>query len=124
MEGATRANCSLSSLSSLSLPRPDDSQRATKRRLLLIYLHGFMGSEASFHNLPAHVHDILTDLLSESHVVYTRIYPRYKSHGELRTAVDQFSTWYETSHPYKPGRYGLTRAGSHPMRQTTWMSSC
>lgn len=123
MEGAMRdgANCSLSSL---SLPRPDDSQDASKRRLLLIYIHGFMGSEASFHKLPAHVHDLCTDLLSESHVVYTRIYPRYKSHGELRTAVDQFSTWYESSYPELGQGHGLTRAGSHHTRQTTWMSSC
>jgi pimeloyl-ACP methyl ester carboxylesterase len=55
-----------------------------------------MGSEASFHDLPAHIHDLLTSLLSDSHVVYTRIYPRYKSYGEsgIRTAVDQFSAWY------------------------------
>lgn len=83
------------SLSSLSL-RPEGLQGTDKRRLLLIYIHGFMGSEASFHDFPAHVHDLLTDLLSESHVVYTRIYPRYKSHGELQTAVSQFSAWYVT----------------------------
>lgn len=74
----------------LSLPGSDPS----KRRLLLIYIHGFMGSEASFQDLPAHVHDLLTGILSESHVVYTRIYPRYKSHGDIQTAVNQFSAWY------------------------------
>ena len=78
------------SLSSLSLPRLPDTN---KRRLLLVYIHGFMGSEASFHDLPVHVHDLLTDILSQSHVVYTRIYPRYKSHGEIQTAVTQFSDW-------------------------------
>ena len=82
------------SLSRLSLPQPACLQVTGKRRLLLIYIHGFMGSEASFHGFPAHVHDLVTDLLSESHVVYTRIYPRYKSHGELQTAVSQFSDWY------------------------------
>ncbi|KAJ5123014.1 hypothetical protein N7448_009111 [Penicillium atrosanguineum] len=85
-EGVNRSN--------LSLPRgpaPED----TRRRLLLIYIHGFMGSEASFHDLPAHIHDLLTSLLSDSHVVYTRIYPRYKSWGEagIQTAVTQFSAW-------------------------------
>ncbi|KXG49322.1 uncharacterized protein PGRI_031920 [Penicillium griseofulvum] len=29
----------------------------------------------------------------ESHVVYTRMYPRYKSQGEIQTAVNHFSTW-------------------------------
>lgn len=78
---------------SLSLPRPEAT---SKRRLLLIYIHGFMGSEASFNDFPAHVHHLLTAVLSESYVVYTRIYPRYKSRGEIQTAVDQFSNWYVT----------------------------
>ncbi|KAJ5760247.1 hypothetical protein N7520_007403 [Penicillium odoratum] len=78
------------SLYSLSLPRPEATW---KRRLLLIYIHGFMGSEASFNDFPAHVHHLLTAVLSESYVVYTRIYPRYKSRGEIQTAVDQFSNW-------------------------------
>ncbi|KAJ6109850.1 hypothetical protein N7486_002085 [Penicillium sp. IBT 16267x] len=75
---------------SLSLPRPEPT---SKRRLLLIYIHGFMGSEASFNDFPAHVHHLLAAVLSESYVVYTRIYPRYKSRGEIQTAVDQFSNW-------------------------------
>ncbi|KAJ5488392.1 hypothetical protein N7453_011846 [Penicillium expansum] len=81
------------SRSTLSLPQPGGHETTEKRRLLLIYIHGFMGSEASFHDLPLHVHDLLTDLLAESHVVYTRMYPRYKSQGEIQTAVDQFSAW-------------------------------
>ncbi|KAJ5826632.1 hypothetical protein N7447_003395 [Penicillium robsamsonii] len=90
MEGNIRT-CTDNSHSSLSLPRP--GYQTEKRRLLLIYIHGFMGSEASFHDLPLHVHDLLTGSLTESHVVYTRMYPRYKSQGEIQTAVDQFSTW-------------------------------
>lgn len=93
MEGNIRI-CTDSSHSSLSLPRPGGSQVTEKRRLLLVYIHGFMGSEASFHDLPLHVHDLLTSSLSESHVVYTRMYPRYKSQGEINTAVNQFSAWY------------------------------
>ncbi|KAF3389582.1 hypothetical protein F1880_003213 [Penicillium rolfsii] len=92
MEGGVRHSAS-PSLSSLSLPLPGALEGADKRRLLLIYIHGFMGSEASFHEFPAHIHDLVTSLLDESHVVYTRIYPRYKSHGELQTAVTQFSAW-------------------------------
>lgn len=95
MEGEIRKGVN-HSLSGLSLPRARDRPEDTRRRLLLIYIHGFMGSEASFHDLPAHIHDLLTSLLSDSHVVYTRIYPRYKSYGEsgIQTAVDQFSAWY------------------------------
>lgn len=93
MEGNIRT-CADGSHSTLSLPRPGGYQTTEKRRLLLIYIHGFMGSEASFHDLPLHVHDLLTASLTESHVVYTRMYPRYKSQGEIQTAVDQFSAWY------------------------------
>ena len=78
------------SASNLSMPRPPESG---KRRLLLIYVHGFNGSEASFHAFPAHVHSLLTDALAESHEVYTRIYPRYKSRGDMKIARDQFSSW-------------------------------
>lgn len=93
MEGNIRT-CADGSHSTLSLPQPQGYQTTEKRRLLLIYIHGFMGSEASFHDLPLHVHDLLTGSLAESHVVYTRMYPRYKSQGEIQTAVDQFSAWY------------------------------
>ncbi|KAJ5422991.1 hypothetical protein N7445_011099 [Penicillium cf. griseofulvum] len=92
MEGNIRTSIDHSH-STLSLPRLGGYQTTEKRRLLLIYIHGFMGSEASFHDLPLHVHDLLTGSLTESHVVYTRMYPRYKSQGELQTAVDHFSAW-------------------------------
>lgn len=78
------------SASNLSLPLPPESG---KRRLLLIYIHGYNGSEASFLGFPAHVHSLLVDALAESHEVYTRIYPRYKSRGDMRIARDQFSSW-------------------------------
>jgi hypothetical protein len=91
MEGEV-CNDTAHSLSKLSLSRAEPG--TGKRRLLLIYIHGFMGSEASFHDLPAHVHDLLTGLLSESHEVFTRIYPRYKSYGEMHVAAEQFSAWY------------------------------
>lgn len=90
IEGDIR-NCSSHSLLSLSLPQPRLSKGYDKRRLLLIYIYGFIGEEASFHDLPTHLYDLLTGILSESYIIYTRIYPRYKSYGELRTMVDQFS---------------------------------
>ena len=78
------------SASHLSLP---NFTASGKRRLLLIYVHGFNGSEASFLGFPAHIHSLLTDVLAESHEVYTRIYPRYKSRGDMKVARDQFSSW-------------------------------
>ena len=65
------------------------------RRLLLVYIHGFMGNETSFQSFPAHVHNLLTITLADSHVVHTKIYPRYRSRHALEVARDDFSKWYE-----------------------------
>ncbi|KAJ5546538.1 hypothetical protein N7494_004123 [Penicillium frequentans] len=83
---------SMASMLSMAGPGPQD---ATRRRLLLIYIHGFNGSESTFSDMPVHVHSALAALLSESHVVYTRIYPRFKTRGEYQLAVKRFSGWLE-----------------------------
>ncbi|EMD90252.1 hypothetical protein COCC4DRAFT_187465 [Bipolaris maydis ATCC 48331] len=71
-------------------PALEDSGR---RRLLLIYIHGFMGDETSFRSFPAHVHNLVTVTLADSHVVHTKVYPRYKSRDSLQVARDNFSAW-------------------------------
>lgn len=65
-----------------------------RRTLLLIYIHGFMGNETSFQAFPAHVHNLLSETLQESHVVHTKIYPRYKSRNKIEVARDGFSNWF------------------------------
>ena len=62
---------------------------------MLIYIHGFMGNETSFRSFPAHVHNLLTLLLAETHVVHTKIYPRYRSKRNISFSRDDFSTWLE-----------------------------
>ncbi|EME87919.1 uncharacterized protein MYCFIDRAFT_118736, partial [Pseudocercospora fijiensis CIRAD86] len=64
-----------------------------RRKLLLVYIHGFMGAETSFRSFPAHVHNLLAILLSETHVVHSKIYPRYRSKGRISNARDDFSRW-------------------------------
>ncbi|KAJ9602105.1 hypothetical protein H2200_013465 [Cladophialophora chaetospira] len=73
--------------------RPVESAGENRRTLLLIYIHGFLGTETSFQSFPAHVHGLLTPALSETHVVYTKIYPRYKSRKNISFARDDFSNW-------------------------------
>ena len=63
------------------------------RTLLLVYIHGFMGNETSFQSFPAHVHNLVTVKLKESHVVHTKIYPKYKSRKDIRFARNDFSEW-------------------------------
>ncbi|KAI9751979.1 MAG: hypothetical protein M4579_005815 [Chaenotheca gracillima] len=77
---------------------PSDSASASarqsgKRTLLLIYIHGFLGNEMSFQSFPAHVHNMVTMLVKDTHVVHTKIYPRYKSRKAINYATDDFSNW-------------------------------
>lgn len=52
-----------------------------------------MGAEDSFRSFPAHVHNLVADALADSHVVYSKIYPRYKSRRAMSAARDEFSEW-------------------------------
>lgn len=83
------------SSSTQSLVPSESNQQHDRRRLLLIYIHGFMGNETSFRSFPSHVHNLLTVLLVETHVVHTKIYPRYRSKKSIGLARDNFSTWLE-----------------------------
>ncbi|KAI6712433.1 hypothetical protein JHW43_005060 [Diplocarpon mali] len=74
---------------------PSESERHGRRTLLLVFIHGFMGNEASFQSFPAHVHNLLTVTLAETHVVHTKVYPRYKSRKTIDFARDDLSTWLE-----------------------------
>lgn len=70
--------------------RPQSDRR---RKLLCIYVHGFMGNETSFRSFPAHVHNLLAVLLGASHAVHTKVYPRYRSRQNITVARDDFSRW-------------------------------
>ena len=78
---------------------PEDSLHGGKRRLLMIYIHGFMGNETSFQSFPAHVHNLITVKLRETHQVHTKIYPRYKSRRAIEGARDYFSDWSASMRP-------------------------
>ena len=83
------------SSSTQSLVPSESNQQNDRRRLLLIYVHGFMGNETSFRSFPAHVHNLLTVLLVDTHVVHTKVYPRYRSKKNITVARDNFSAWLE-----------------------------
>lgn len=73
--------------------RPTESAGPDRRTLLIVYIHGFMGTETSFKSFPAHVHNVLSISLADSHVVHTKIYPRYQSRKNISFARDAFSNW-------------------------------
>lgn len=81
------------SSSTQSLVPDAASENTGRRRLLLVYIHGFMGNETSFQSFPAHVHNLVSITLADSHIVHTKIYPRYRSRNALEFARDDFSRW-------------------------------
>lgn len=81
-----------SSTQSLAPSRVSQEQRRT---LLVVYIHGFMGNDSSFRSFPAHIHQFLKDTLADTHVIHTKIYPRYKTYKSIQVARDNFSHWLE-----------------------------
>ncbi|RMZ77521.1 hypothetical protein DV737_g4362, partial [Chaetothyriales sp. CBS 132003] len=71
----------------------DDANGHDKRTLLVIYIHGFLGDETSFKSFPAHVHNLLSMSLADTHVIHSKIYPRYQSRKKIEFARDDFSRW-------------------------------
>lgn len=59
----------------------------------MVYLHGFVGSEASFHSFPFHVHTNLKEKLAATHAVHSKVYPRYKTYKAFHLATDNLSRW-------------------------------
>ncbi|RMZ88549.1 hypothetical protein DV736_g4222, partial [Chaetothyriales sp. CBS 134916] len=70
-----------------------DDDGNNKRTLLLVYIHGFLGDETSFKSFPAHVHNLVSMSLADTHVIYSKIYPRYQSRKKIEFARDDFSRW-------------------------------
>lgn len=73
--------------------RSDVSVHDQRRTLLLIYIHGFYGNKQSFRSFPHHVHSYLRSALADSHVIHSKIYPRYKTYRAIELARDNFSEW-------------------------------
>ncbi|OIW29905.1 hypothetical protein CONLIGDRAFT_543503, partial [Coniochaeta ligniaria NRRL 30616] len=74
---------------------PSLNEDERRRTLLIVYIHGFMGNDSSFRSFPAHVHSYLKETLQETHVVHSKIYPRYKTYKAIDVARDNFSKWLE-----------------------------
>lgn len=72
---------------------PSSRDDGDKPKLLLVFIHGFMGDETSFQSFPIHVHDLVSVLLFDSHAVYTKVYPRYRSKGRVDATARDFSNW-------------------------------
>jgi len=95
-----------------------------KRKLLLIYIHGFLGSTTSFNQFPKHLHTLLVCLLSTScpqYTVHTKIYPRFKTRHPIGEAAEMLSEWLSDFEDEEevPGRKALRCAGQAPPQEET-----
>ncbi|KAL8652210.1 MAG: hypothetical protein Q9226_004367 [Calogaya cf. arnoldii] len=69
------------------------SSNESRRKLLLIYVHGFTGNETSFQKFPTDVHDLASRKLLDAYTVQSIVYPKYKSRKKIDFARDEFSSW-------------------------------
>ncbi|KAF8241670.1 hypothetical protein K440DRAFT_665205 [Wilcoxina mikolae CBS 423.85] len=86
------------SSSQASLLPTTSGVRSSRRMLLLVYIHGFMGNETSFQSFPAHLHNLLTVTLgsdddSAGYLVHTKVYPKFKTRHQINVATLEFSQW-------------------------------
>ena len=87
---------------------PSINEGDDRRTLLVVYIHGFMGDNTSFRSFPAHVHYYLREELAETHVIHSKIYPRYKTYKAIEVARDNFSKWLE---PHEAERTDVVLVG-------------
>ncbi|KAI8082184.1 hypothetical protein BDF21DRAFT_337922 [Thamnidium elegans] len=68
-----------------------NNQKDNLDKLLLVFVHGFRGSDSSFKDFPNRLQTILTNSVKAD--VNAVVYPSYKTAGDLRIAVENFSVW-------------------------------
>ncbi|KAF8165537.1 hypothetical protein B0H34DRAFT_649403 [Crassisporium funariophilum] len=81
-----------------NLPRPQDALALTKSEpeiLLVVYIHGFKGTDTTFGDFPQRLEHILSETIPHV-VVESLIFPAYETKGELDKAVVRFADWLTT----------------------------
>lgn len=82
------------SASQVSLLPTAVTDDAPKRKLLLIYIHGFMGNESTFQAFPAHLHNVMCVTVAPlDYLVHTKVYPKFKTRHSILAAAEAFSRW-------------------------------
>ncbi|KAG6336531.1 hypothetical protein ID866_2553 [Astraeus odoratus] len=63
--------------------------------LLVIFIHGFKGTDSTFGSFPSRLEHILTETTSNV-IVECIVFPAYETKGELNAAVERFADWLTT----------------------------
>ncbi|KAI0751583.1 hypothetical protein C8Q80DRAFT_1158122 [Daedaleopsis nitida] len=75
-------------------PNPADApaQATAADLILLIFIHGFKGTDSTFGEFPQRLRHVLTETLPNT-TVEDVIFPAYETKGELNAAVVRFADW-------------------------------
>ncbi|EME85453.1 uncharacterized protein MYCFIDRAFT_213871 [Pseudocercospora fijiensis CIRAD86] len=65
-----------------------------KKTLLLVFIHGFKGDDATFHNFPKDLRALLSHSLPNINVLSVQ-YPKYETRGDLRECVARLVEWLQ-----------------------------
>lgn len=65
-----------------------------KKTLLLVFIHGFKGSDHTFHQFPHELAKALSQALPKINVLSVQ-YPQYETRGDLRGCVAKFKEWLQ-----------------------------
>ncbi|KAF9247360.1 hypothetical protein BU15DRAFT_38777 [Melanogaster broomeanus] len=70
-------------------------QRLPKDLLLIVFIHGFKGTDSTFENFPSRLQHILSESMSDVPVECV-VFPAYETKGDLTAAVVRFADWLTT----------------------------
>lgn len=73
-------------------PIDQTAQTTPTDLVLLIFIHGFKGTDSTFGEFPQRLEHILTETLADTKVE-SIIFPAYETKGELTAAVVRFADW-------------------------------
>ncbi|EKM59798.1 uncharacterized protein PHACADRAFT_206021 [Phanerochaete carnosa HHB-10118-sp] len=65
---------------------------APQELLLVIFIHGFKGTDSTFAQFPERLQHVLSETIQNAHVESV-VFPAYETKGELNAAVIRFSDW-------------------------------
>ncbi|KIJ20310.1 hypothetical protein PAXINDRAFT_7558 [Paxillus involutus ATCC 200175] len=89
------------STSDPSKQQPEESlaltvvQKHPKDLLLIVFIHGFKGTESTFETFPLRLQHILTESMNDVPVECV-VFPAYETKGDLNAAVVRFADWLTT----------------------------
>jgi hypothetical protein len=63
-----------------------------RRSLLLVFIHGFKGSDTTFRGFPQDLQAVLSHSLSHLRVLHA-VYPSFETRGDLGLCVANFKEW-------------------------------